>query len=136
MRLFTRTSHSSKAILGAALLAMSAAPSSADTLLYYNGTGSGTTVTNLGTLGAAGNGTILTAGTGKVDFMGSGGPFGASDGFFNLTNSTNNGARIDIPMAGLPNLTSSSWSMTGWFKRTDNTTHDMIVHLGSGDGYG
>ena len=136
MHLLTRTHRSSKAILGAALLAMTAVPSSGDTLIYYNGTGSGTTVTNLGTLGAAGNGTIMTAGTGAVEFIGSGGPFGAGDGFFNLTNSVNNGARIDVPVAGLPSLTNSSWSITGWFNRTNTSTHDMIVHFGSGDGYG
>ena len=115
---------------------MNVAPSFGDTLIYYNGTGSGTTVTNLGSLGAAGNGTVQTAGSGTVGFVGTGGAFGSGDSFFNLANSASNGARIVVPINALPGLTSSSWSLTGWFKRTNNTTNDTIFHIGTGDGFG
>lgn len=108
----------------------------AATLIYYDGSGSGTSVTNLGTLGAAGNGTIQTAGTGTVTFESTNGALGAADGYLSLSNSASNGARVSVPVGSLPNFNNDSWSMSGWFRRPTTTTLDTIVHLGSGDGFG
>lgn len=124
------------ALLSCALLVAGAVPSFGGALIYYNGTGTGTTVTNFGSLGELGNGTIQTAGTGSVSFVNAGGPQGVEDTFFRLQNSSSNGARISVPVENLPSLTNHSWSISGWFNRESTTTTDTILHFGMGDNFG
>jgi TM2 domain-containing membrane protein YozV len=105
--------------------------------IYYNGTGSGTTVTTLGTLGAAGNGLLQTGSTGTGSFLTSGGALGSGDGFLSLSSSSNNGARVSVPAASLANFNHTSWPIGGWFQRTSTSNNtDVVFHLGTGDTLG
>ncbi|TLD68251.1 LamG domain-containing protein [Phragmitibacter flavus] len=109
----------------------------AATLIYYNSATSGNSVTNLGTLGAAGNGTITTAGTGSVTTVATGGPSGAGDAFLNLSSTTLNGGWVTAPANLLPNFRNNNWSVSGFFNRPANTnSSDVILHFGSGDTFG
>ncbi len=112
-------------------------PVSAATLVYYDGTNNGTSVTNLGTLGAAGNGTLTTAGTGSVTFQTTGGPTGVGDSFVSVASTASNGGWVTVPAANLNNFQNTSWSVTGAFNRTATTNSiDISLHFGGGDGSG
>lgn len=125
-------------LLALALASSVSSSLSAAALIYYDGTGSGSTVTNLGTLGTAGNGTIQTVGLGTVGFQTSGGPGGVSDPYLTFTNAANtSGGWVNVPTASLPSFQNTSWSVSGSFNRDATSANvDTVVHFGNGDYFG
>lgn len=128
--------------LGAAML-LAAAPAQAVSLLvYYDGTASGNTLTDMSGNGrhalfdANGSGTTPTFLTTTPAYTGSGayvslpsdGTTGTSakSGRYNVTHST--GLSYDF--------NNQSWSMAMFYNRQSSATVDTLFHLGLGDGYG
>ncbi len=114
-----------------------AKPNLSNAYLYYSFEDS-VAGTVLDDSGNGRDGTLSTTGTGAVAYQLDAPAVLADYQSLRLTeNGNNNGGRLTrVIEASDLDFDSEDWSFATWFKRADQDSVDMILHIGSGDGFG